>query len=326
MELNKKLIIFGNGLGMALDDNNFSLKRAIEKIWESEILTTDQKKLVSDCLPDGNNFDFPEGEEFMDQIYIAEVCCRMLSQLRSPERWLNSSAADFPKTICKFIHNVAVFFHGIDVSLPKSFMTPLIEFIKTTNSHIATLNYDSLLYSPLCTEKICDGYKGWLVDGIWDSTGFESNNLRRLPGKDFGYYLHLHGSPLFYNVNGVIKKMSRSELFDNNNGEIGKHLVLTHVKHKPYVISSSPLLSTYWQFLTYSISEIKEVILFGYSGQDDHLNELLRNYRDLSFSVVEYEHGNKLNDRKLFWKDKLQNDNIKITLCQSILEFNDWLN
>ncbi|MGQ3892176.1 hypothetical protein [Legionella sp. CNM-4043-24] len=202
----KKTIIFGNGLGMALNDSDFLLKVAIQEAWERGDLSTDEKKLISDCLPEVSRFDFPEGEEDMDNLYVAEICCWMLSKLNSPEQWLQSNAADFPKTISKFVHDVAAFFHKTDISLPDTFMNPLMTFIKKTNSHIATLNYDSLLYSPLCTEKICDGYDGWLVDGVWNSTGFGPNNLRRLPGKKFGYYLHLHGSPLFYDIDGTVKK------------------------------------------------------------------------------------------------------------------------
>ncbi len=321
----KKVIIFGNGLGMALNDNDFSLKVAIKGIWESEGLTTDEKKLINDCLPDGSAFDFPEGEEDMDHLYVAEICCRMLSKLNSPDYWLQPKAADFPKTISKFIHNVAAYFHKIDTTLPESFMTPLITFIKKTNSHIATLNYDSLLYSPLCTKKICYGYDGCLVDGIWESTGFDPNNLRRLPGKEFGYYLHLHGSPLFQDINGTVKKMKRSDLFDyNHDGTVGNHLVLTHVKHKPLVISSSLLLSTYWYVLAKAISESEEIMLFGYSGLDPHLNELLSGYPDRPFQVVEYTNGKNQNDREHFWKKKLHVKNIKVILCQSVLKFKNW--
>lgn len=321
----RKVIIFGNGLGMALNDNAFSLKVAIENIWESECLSTEEKQLISDCLPDGNVFDFPEGEEDMDHLYVAEICCRMLSKLNSPDYWLQPNAADFPQTTSKFIHNVAAYFHKIDTSLPESFMTPLITFIKETNSHIATLNYDSLLYSPLCTEKICNGYYGCLVDGIWESTGFVPDNLRRLRGKEFGYYLHLHGSPLFYDCSGAVKKMTRSKLLDNSDDiYVGNHLVLTHVKHKPLVISSSLMLSTYWQFLAKAISESEEIMLFGYSGLDSHLNELLSGYPDRPFKVVEYDNGEKQNDREDFWKKKLKVNNINITLCQSILGFKNW--
>lgn len=325
MESRKKVIIVGNGLGMALDNNNFLLRVAIKKFWESGELSTDEQKLISDCLPYDNNFSFPECEEDMDNLYVAELCCFMLSQLKTPQRWLQCSAAEFPKTIRKFIHNIAVSFHEIDVRLPESFMTPLINFIKETKSHIATLNYDSLLYSPLCEREICKGYDGFLVDGIWDSTGFEPNHLKRLPGKDFGYYLHLHGSPLFYDLDNVVRKMSRSDLFNKSyEGSVGNHLVLTYVKHKPYVISSSSLLSTYWHFLAKAISESKEIILFGYSGLDFHLNNLLGSYSNISFSIVEYAHGKEQDDREIFWRNTLQNDSIKITLCKSILEFNDW--
>ncbi|MGQ3892175.1 hypothetical protein [Legionella sp. CNM-4043-24] len=119
--------------------------------------------------------------------------------------------------------------------------------------------------------------------------------------------------------------MNRSELFENTHfGTVGKHLVLTHVKHKPMVISSSILLSTYWNYLAKAISESEEIMLFGYSGLDPHLNELLSGFPDLPFKVVEHANGKIQSDREKFWKDKLQTHKIQVILRQSVLKFNDW--
>ena len=50
--------------------------------------------------------------------------------------------------------------------------TSVIDFIKNTKSHVATLNYDKLLYDEFIKEEICKGYSGYLVDGFYD-TGFQ---------------------------------------------------------------------------------------------------------------------------------------------------------
>lgn len=47
----RKLIIFGNGLGMALDPAHFSLDRALADIWyRPNFLTDIHKQLIERCL------------------------------------------------------------------------------------------------------------------------------------------------------------------------------------------------------------------------------------------------------------------------------------
>ena len=56
----------------------------------------------------------------------------------------------------------------------------------------------------------------------------------------------------------------------------------------------------YWRYLSFVLNEVEEVVLFGYSGEDKHLNELLRVYKD------------KVKFRVHFWDltiDYLQTDN-----------------
>jgi hypothetical protein len=83
----------------------------------------------------------------------------------------------------------------------------LINFVSSTKSHVATLNYDKLLYEEFINAGICSGFSGQLVDGF-TSSGFDSSNLVRLYGRNFGYYMHLHGSPLFKDIGGLTVFMS----------------------------------------------------------------------------------------------------------------------
>ncbi|EJG0317489.1 hypothetical protein DBT88_RS23950, partial [Vibrio parahaemolyticus] len=118
---------------------------------------------------------------------------------------------------------------------------------------------------------------------------------------DFGYYLHLHGSPLFMEHEGNIVKLSRDRL--NLDRDIpSKHIVLTHVKHKPSVIAASHALSIYWDYLQFALSEAEEIILFGYSGFDTHLNMLLKPYlKGIPLRVVEWSGAGEQVERETYW-------------------------
>lgn len=318
--MSRKLIIFGNGLGMALDPNHFSLTKALEEMWEYEGLLTDvQKELIQRCTGSENA---PEGEDELDDLHLAITSCKTLQRIGSGEvDWLSEYGQEFPEITAKYIHKVATYLHNYEGDLPESFAEPLIQFIKRTKSHVATLNYDKLLYSSFIDYEIVKGYNGFLVDGMV-SSGFASENLERKFNRDFGYYLHLHGSPLFMNNGTTIKKLTMGALnLDDDN--VGKHIVLTHVKHKPEVIAASYALSTYWDYLRFSLSEVQEVILFGYSGLDEHLNKLLRPYNK-DIKIIEWigSPGNEA-ERKRFWKSELGTVPTLIQL-EDITTFTDW--
>jgi len=95
--------------------------------------------------------------------------------------------------------------------LPIGFENSVVDYVRETKSHVATLNYDKLLYQSLIENEILSGFDGTLVDGMLNR-GFDEKALERRYGKDFGYYLHLHGSPLFYEHRGNVRKWQRHEL------------------------------------------------------------------------------------------------------------------
>ena len=173
------------------------------------------------------------------------------------EHWLTKYGQNFPDITSKYFHKVATNLHLYNGQLPDEFIVPLVDFINKTRSHVATLNYDKLLYDAFLDKDIVCGnyYSTKLVDGMIHS-GFSSDTLERQFGNSFGYYLHLHGSPLFYENNGYFGKHSRSFL-EGSNSFPSKHIVLTHVRRKIAVISASPTLSTYWSFLPFVTAEAK---------------------------------------------------------------------
>ncbi len=183
------------------------------------------------------------------------------------------------------------------------------------------MNYDKLLYESFINNDIFEGgYGAYLIDGMLDS-GFHEDSLERKFGRNFGYYLHLHGSPLFIDQNNLIVKLRRDQLASYSQG-IGHHIVLCHIDHKPSVIDSSYVLKTYWDYLKFTLSEADEVILFGYSGLDKHLNMMIKPYlKSRKCRVIEWSGTD--GDRDAFWKTELD---IQPTLIHldNILNYTGW--
>jgi hypothetical protein len=126
-------------------------------------------------------------------------------------------------------------------------------------------------HQKLIEAEILKSYDGELVDGFPD-TGFAEEHLERRYGRDFGYYLHLHGTPLYIDSGELIIKQKQGHAEEVST----KHLVLTHVRHKRSVIDASPVLRAYWRHLDLALQESQRVILLGYSGLDEHLNHRIR--------------------------------------------------
>ena len=161
-----------------------------------------------------------------------------------------------------------------------------------------------------------------MVDGFLGEGGFSEENMDLKKGKKLGYYLHLHGSPLFINRGKSIIKQRRSSIRSTTPTH---HLVLTHVKHKPTVIDNSRVLREYWIRLSSALNESEELLLIGYSGEDEHLNNLIRTYtKFLPVQVIEWENAGKKDDRYIFWRSKLGTDKVELVQMKNILEFSSW--
>lgn len=342
----RKLIIFGNGLGMAIDPQHFNLKRALNEVWDNDsYLSFIDKKFLKKCL---KNKNVPHGEDDLDIFHIANIYCKFLSNLdhknNKDTNFLSSKGEKFPLIASKFIHNVAFALYGKDkenIRLPSTFEDSLVDFISNTKSHVATLNYDKLLYESFLEKGILQPtYNNTsLVDGILRD-GFDASNLERHYGNDFGYYLHLHGSPLFYNKDKKIVKFKRNELHPNCVSS--EHIVLTHVKHKREIITRSNLLYNYWEYLKIAISEADEVVLFGYSGMDIHLNEILKMYlnykknenKNKNVKIIEWKNsvhkiwdGHNFEDHEgssqEFW-DEIIGKKVSLIQLSNITDYTDW--
>lgn len=323
--MTRKLLIFGNGLGMAIDPSHYSLPTALNTVWNDNLLWTDtaQRSLIQNCIPSNT---CPVSEDELDKLHLVSTSCDYLkgfSPTANGDHWLSTYGDGFTSSTQEYIHTVASYLFDSTNTLPTSFRDPLIDFVRKTKSHVATLNYDKLLYEAFINAAICNGFSGQLVDGFPDS-GFDSANLVRRYGHTFGYYMHLHGSPLFQDRGDTTYKLPISSIATTNIFG-SKHIVLTHIPHKPTVITASQVLSTYWSYLMLSLSEVDEIILFGYSGCDIHLNKILKMHANSTTKIIVEWDGDSFTDqqRQTFWDRELGN-NVTLNRMPDITQFTSW--
>lgn len=318
----RSILISGNGIGLALDPTYFSLREGLHKVWNNaEYLSKEYKDLILSAIEGTSAENPPESEGQLDQLQVAIIATEYLSDFSvGGVSWVSDGAKKLPSTFKKYIHEVAHYFHRSNKVLPDNFLIPLSDFIKKSKSHVVTLNYDNLLYDGFRKTKVFDGYNGSLVDGFWRRTGFLDDNLNRNNTERLGWYMHLHGSPLFIG-NNKITGIGRDFL----QADEECHIVLTHVEHKPLIISSSKILSTYWRRLEKAFEESSRIILFGYSGCDDHLNERIKlRKKDKSLLIIEWSEAGSEADRKKFWQSKTNFDNFELVRLDNILNYTEW--
>ncbi|MBU2591397.1 MAG: SIR2 family protein [Nitrospinota bacterium] len=317
----RSTIIFGNGLGMALDPEYFPLKAGLNSVWNNTChLKPEHKSLILSAISGTTKELAPVSEEQLDKLQTAIFSIEFLNSLETNNlSWVSDLARDLPEAFKKYIHEVGLYFHRHNKSLPDTFIDPLSKYIKETKSHVATLNYDNLLYDSLNNSGVLDGYSGTLIDGYW-SIGFSEENLIRHNINKHAWYLHLHGSPLFIGNHKAMKDVRNLISADTKN-----HIILSHVKHKSLLIETSPILSTYWKYLDKALSESSKIILFGYSGLDEHLNERIAlSNKTREIIIVEWDGAGEEMERNDFWKITMRSENIIVKRKSNILEFDDW--
>ena len=247
------------------------------------------------------------------------------------EGWLTEKGMEFPTAIRKYFHQTVCNFYDDENELPADFQESLRKFVIETGSHITTLNYDDLLYDCFTETPVFGNYH--LRDGFFGNSGFDFDQAQRKydSTKKEGWFLHLHGSPLFINTKRGPKKIKRSE-FEKNIGTESRHLVLTNVRFKESTINGSEILSAYWNKLREIICDVEEIILFGYGGADSHLNvqvSLTSILYNIPVLVIEINLGVPQTDRLSYWQDALSftastNDYVDVQLMDNILEFTNW--
>lgn len=320
--MDRSLIIFGNGLGMALDPEHFSLRNGLTSVWnDTNHLSKKHKELILSAIAGTTEENPPCSESQLDQLQVAIIATEFLCNFEvGGTSWVSPEAKELPSTFKKYIHEVALHFHRSGQKLPDDFIVPLSRYIKDTKSHVFTLNYDNLLYDGFRSNWVLNGYSGPLIDGFWAMGGFDEEHLVRHKIKQHGWYMHLHGSPLFI---GNRKVMREERLFIDAIDE--SHIVLAHVEHKPLIIGSSHILSSYWRRLDGAFEESKRIILFGYSGLDKHLNERIKlRKKNKELIIVEWNGEGDRKERMEYWKKKSGFDEFQLIQLQNILRFKEW--
>ncbi|KQZ92657.1 hypothetical protein ASD74_18530 [Rhizobium sp. Root564] len=97
----------------------------------------------------------------------------------------------------------------------------------------------------------------------------------------------------------------------------------SHVAHKRTMIEASEILQRCWPFLRRAIDESAEIVLFGYSGNNTHLHQMIAQKRSSkSVGVVEWLGAGFRDVRQPFWDEQLGGE-IKLLLKEDVLIFTD---
>ncbi|WP_132460260.1 hypothetical protein [Rhodovulum marinum] len=153
----REVLLFGNGLGRSLNNEYFELERGLRDAWDDdEVLSEADRDLIRRCLNneeliEGEEEIWPRGENELDPLQKVLAACDLVRQFEreDQEGWLTARGQAFPDAIRSFIHRAACYYHRFNGSLPQNFVNPLVDFILESRSHVATLNYDDLLYRSL---------------------------------------------------------------------------------------------------------------------------------------------------------------------------------
>lgn len=97
----------------------------------------------------------------------------------------------------------------------------------------------------------------------------------------------------------------------------------SYVAHKRTMIEASEILQRYWQFLRRAIDESAEIVLFGYSGNNTHLHQMIAQKRSSkSVGVVAWLGAGFRDVRQPFWDEQLGGE-VKLLLKEDVLTFTD---
>ncbi|WP_052245524.1 hypothetical protein [Halocynthiibacter namhaensis] len=329
--MTKQLVLFGNGLGRAIDNDFYPLERAMKAAWDdTTVLDTVQKNLICGCIEDElieGDLVGPTEEEQLTDLQRVLTACDLVSEfeakLNTGETWLTEHGKAFPKAIRRYFHDVASRFHDPEKQLPDDFANSLRDFVRSKRPHIATLNYDDLLYESFTETDIFN--KHMLRDGFFKKFNFSLHEYHYSSNE--GWFLHLHGSPLFINVQGTPCKVKRCNLAFHQ-GTDSNHLVLTNATSKPSVIQNSVVLKRYWEKFAEIISQGVDITLFGYGGGDLHLNDLISKSGDnVSLRIVCRDSGDLPAELDTLWHGRFNGKDpkkINIIRNENILDFRDW--
>lgn len=349
--MTESLFIFGNGLGRSIDNDAYQLNTAMQAVWgkEKNGLSNDHKKIIRNTLAfQGDDINVgPQNEDQLKTIQEVIFACELLQKIegiRLPFRTddardtlaaLTKEARELPDALRTYVRQVAIQFLGRG-NLDVEFSQPLIDFInnRARPVHIETTNYDDLLYETFFSKSTTLNYG--LVDGcppnVDDQLIFNRPKTENdyLTDNNTGWYLHLHGSPLYVDMDADVRKLKRSDFNTLTNYTLPGHIVLTYHEFKRRIIEESHILNAYWNIFCEKLYKSTNIILFGMSGDDEHLNDAIRAnaHQDATIRVVDWCDGNdrEREAKELWWKEKLGDKfkNENLVLLTNVQEFTSW--
>lgn len=323
--------LIGNGINRAVCNESFKLESGMKKAWLN--VSEDIRTIISDTLKNKIPTTEEELAEIQAQIFtILSIQNDLESLHKLIKEKLNLHLVEIKENYFSYLFAIAKYFYNLsfcELNKEKfiTFSGNFSEFIKRNGStHVATLNYDCMLYGEFLENGILkeDYEKTYLVDGFLKN-GFQEDNLEPKYGHNFGWYLHLHGSPLYYTDGNIIRKSTRNDALTENI-EKRNHIVLCSQKQKSDLIKHSNLLEKYFNFFKIAISQSKHIIVIGYGGKDEHINNVIKEYgKTANIVVIERNQG----ETEEYWKNKLISDQnsiesppkLKIEHLDSILDF-----
>lgn len=318
------LIFIANGLGLAIDDRHFQLssgiRNAIDQMEKDEL-----KDLIKFSFPENiedKDFDlsahYTENNEKLAYINMVSMLTRMIKTASGDvkEKLVSEELATLSSAVNSFIFRVADYYNDTNVSSMKvygeqfvPFADNLCRFIYNRKAHVATTNYDDLLYRYFLnadvsvgqnrTEKIMHpGKDTTLIDGF----NREKGELLYNPPKttNSSWYMHLHGSSRFYSqYNSTrIRKSFQLTSFAN----YVPHVILNHFDLKAFQISTNHMLNDYFSKFKEVAKKTKEIYVIGYGGEDKHINDVFNGLPKTNFIVV--DHADDLENRE--WIEHLR--------------------
>jgi hypothetical protein len=334
---------------MAIAPEQFGLKTVMQRVWR-EGLEEDERKLLAKYF---RGIDETNGPDKEQDLMVAQVAVMIpdltrddkISHATNLGEWFSKPSEHarlkyalnhYTYLIAKILFEKAWEFktsamkeHGFstkEAALFNDWIDALSDYLEESSAHIATLNYDGFLYdNSLIFQNHSDGFKG--QSPIW-----QSKFAQRKPR-----YLHLHGSPLFWEAEGHIEKLSVADyttieedinhhLKFRSAPDFDPHIILSDGALKPLLIARSKVLSAYWKELENILlnDNPEEIILFGYGGGDDHLNRLIGEPK-CPVRVVERRKGHNIPDQEKVWKKRLNGaTDVFVDLRKNILTFDEW--
>ena len=352
--MTESLFIFGNGLGRSIDNDAYQLNTAMQAVWDKgdNGLSDMQKEIILKALAlEGDDIGVgPQEESQIKTIQEVIFACELLQKIedvrlpfatdetRNTLAALTKEARELPDALRTYVRQVASQFVDTDNHLTGDFCTPLFDFVYDANNiaHIATTNYDELLYTAYGQQegrddkyKLIDGFhntveKELVFDPVKSQENYINGRRRR------GWYLHLHGSPLYVDNGSQVRKLRLSD-FRVADYTCPGHIVLTHHAFKRRIIEESHILNAYWNIFCEKLFKSTNIILFGMSGDDVHINKAIRDYarEDAIIRIVDWtgESDNERDKKEDLWKGKLGENRFKtenLILLPNVQDFTDW--